>query len=579
MNWDLTKLYTSFRDARFLEDCKTVSEKLDALLADAGAFDETSGHLKRLLRAFSDATELLSKTFLFAQLSVAANADDEEAKAACDRLFPEENKLKRAASAFARKLGEIRDLDALIGEDEYLLQHRAFLMECRERAAHSIAPELEPWILEMQLTGGTAWSQLRDQLDATLMVDVNGEKMPLSAARNFAYSADAKTRKDAYKAELAAYPKVMQPMAACLNGIKGEALTLIKLQHYESVLEKTLAESRMSRKTLDALLAALRDSFPMFRRYFRLKAKMLGYDGGLKFCDLFAPVGKIDAKYSPEEAKALLIRELGAFSPKMGQMIERAFSERWIDMYPREGKSGGAFCAGAYVLGISYILTNFDGSYSAVSTLAHELGHAYHDFCMKDEPILLTQCPMQLAETASTFNETLLAAQILKDCDTDMRIAILEAQLSDGAQVIVDIMSRFLFEYEVFETRKDHALTPKELCAIMEKAQKETYGDGLDPEWLHPFMWACKSHYYSTGLHFYNFPYAFGQLFALGVFAKRGEMGKGFLPMYEELLRASGSGSVEEAALRVGIDITDRAFWDKSMEVYAEKLAMLEECL
>ena len=321
----------------------------------------------------------------------------------------------------------------------------------------------------------------------------------------------------------------------------------------------------------------MRESLPMFRRYFRAKAKLLGYEGGLKFYDLFAPVGEMHGSYTPEDARALLVKELGAFSPRMAEMIGRAFDERWIDMYPREGKQGGAFCAGMHPLGISYVLTNFEGSYSSVSTLAHELGHAYQNECMRDVSILMADYPMPLAETTSIFNETLLAQRMLENADVQTRIAMLDQQLSDAAQVIVDIMSRYLFESKVIERRKDSSLSPRELCQIMLDAQKETYGDGLDPDCLHPYMWACKSHYYSTGVHFYNFPYAFGQLFAIGVYALYARRGAAFLPDYEKLLRDAGSGDVREVAASVGIDVADVDFWRSSLAVFAEKLAELEE--
>jgi len=271
------------------------------------------------------------------------------------------------------------------------------------------------------------------------------------------------------------------------------------------------------------------------------------------------------------------VRELGTFSLRMADMINRAYDERWIDVYPREGKTGGAFCEDVYPLGQSYVLTNFDGSYASVSTLAHELGHAYQNECMKDVPILLADCPMPLAETASIFNETLLSQRMLQKADRGMRIAMLDQQIGDAAQVIVDIMSRFLFESEVIERRKDSVPTAGELCEIMLDAQKRTYGDGLDPDFMHPYMWACKSHYYSTDVHFYNFPYAFGQLFAVGVYRLYLKKGADFLSDYEKLLRDAGSADVRDVAASVGIDVTDVNFWRDSIGFFADMLRQLED--
>ena len=581
MTWDLSKLYASFDAPEYLNDIEELKKTAEAAVARARGMEEVSvPALEEAIRLNEKAVTLATKAMSFAQLTLAADANCESAMAAYARLLPVMNRLEEATSAMSAKLGPVDDLDTLIGQSDLLKAHAFLLRRLKENAKHVIDPALEPTVLKMQMTGGSAWEQLRDQLDGTHMVNitVDGEakSLPLSAVRGMAYSADAEVRRTAYEAELAAYPKIEIPMAACLNGIKGEARTLAELKHYDSVLDMALDGANMDRATLRALLEAMEESLPMFRRYFRLKAKLLGYGGGLKFYDLFAPVGKAKGDYTPEDARALLVKTFGAFSPRMANMIDRAFDERWIDMFPREGKGGGAFCSGMHPLGISYVLTNFDGNFGSVSTLAHELGHAYHNECMKDLPILMADYPMPLAETASIFNETLLAQRILEGADRDARIALLEQQLCDAAQVIVDIMSRYLFESEVVARRADTTLSPRELCDIMLDAQKKTYGDGLDPECLHPYMWACKSHYYSTDVHFYNFPYAFGQLFAVGVYALYQKKGAAFLPDYEKLLRSAGSGMVREVAASVGIDVADVNFWRSSLKVFEDKLAELE---
>ncbi len=581
MTWDLTKLYASFDAPEFAADMKELKELADEAVEQARGMAIGVPALEEAIRLSERVATLATKTMSFAQLTLAADANCEPAMAAYARLLPVMNRLEEASSALSAKLGTVEDLDALIAQSELLTAHAFLLKKYKQNAAHVIDPALEPVVLKMQMTGGNAWEQLRDQLDANHMVEIelDGEKksLPLSAVRGMANSPDAAVRKAAYEAEIAAYPKMEIPMAACLNGIKGEARTLCELKHFDTVLDMALDISNMDRATLDALLQAMEESLPMFRRYLRLKAKMLGYEGGLKFYDLFAPVGKAQGDYTPEDAHALLVKEFGAFSPRMASMMDRAFNERWIDMFPREGKSGGAFCSGMHPLGISYVLTNFEGSYGSVSTLAHELGHAYHNECMRDVPILMADYPMPLAETASIFNETLLAERMLEKADREAKIAMLEQQLSDAAQVIVDIMSRFLFEKEVVDRRADTTLSPRELCEIMLDAQKKTYGDGLDPDCMHPYMWACKSHYYSTQVHFYNFPYAFGQLFAVGVYALYQKKGADFLPDYEKLLRMAGSGTVREVAASVGIDVADVNFWRTSLKVFEDKLARLEK--
>ena len=583
MNWDLSKLYAGFDDERLHADLAEAFAKTADLQRSIVALsdDSSADALTAVIEDMKTVADLQTKVGSFTFLTLSVDSNCEPARAFYERFIQLNIEWEQVHSALSRYLGGVDDLDALIQGHPVLEEHAFMLRELKAAAAHTIDPALEPVVLKMQMTGGSSWEQLRDQLDSNLMIpfekDGKEELLPLSAIRGLANSDSADVRRRAYEAELAAYPRIEIPMAACLNGIKGEALTLIGLKHFDSVLDTALDVSRMDHETLDALLSTMHDSLPMFRRYFRLKAKLLGYEGGLKFYDLFAPVGECAQHYTLDEARETLVRVMGRFSPKMAAFIDHAFEDRWIDVYPREGKQGGAFCSGVHPLRMSYVMTNFDGSYSAVSTLAHELGHAYHDSCLYDNSVLMCDYPMPLAETASIFNETLLMEKTLETADERTRITLLDQQIGDAAQVVVDILSRYIFETEVVERRKDHALSPRELCGIMLDAQKQTYGDGLDPEYLHPYMWACKSHYYSTSVHFYNFPYAFGMLFGLGVFARYQEKGDAFLPEYDRLLNATGSGNIREVAASVGIDVADKAFWMKSIRTLEDKVDQLEK--
>ena len=582
MNWDLSKLYSGFDDPKLIADASAAFEQVASIRAMIAKLpgDAPAENLAAVVRAMQSAAGLQIKVSEFAYLTLAVDANCEPARAFYSRVIDLNAEWAQLNSALSRYLGGADDLEAQIESNSLLAEHAFMLRELKKDAAHVIDPAVEPAVLKMQMAGGTSWEQLRDQLDSNLMIpfeqDGHEVQLPLSAIRGLANSPSADVRRRAYEAELAAYPRIEIPMAACLNGIKGEALTLCELRHYDSVLDTALDASRMDRATLDALLSAMRKSLPMFRRYFRLKARLLGYDGGLKFYDLCAPVGEAGQKYTLDEARDMLVEVMGRFSPRMAGLIDRAFRERWIDAYPREGKQGGAFCSGVHPLGISYVMTNFEGSYSSVSTLAHELGHAYHSSCLNDASVLMCDYPMPLAETASIFNETLLMEKTLETAGDATKLTLLEQQIGDAAQVVVDILSRYLFETEVVERRKDHPLSPRELCAIMLEAQKQTYGDGLDPKFLHPYMWACKPHYYSTSIHFYNFPYAFGMLFGLGVYARYLEKGEAFLPEYDRLLAATGSGSVREVAASVGIDVADEAFWMQSIRTLEEKVDAFE---
>ena len=582
MHWDLTKMYSGFDDAKLAADfaqAQALNQELAALLqekpADVGAL------LVQAVRTAQKRSEKMALVGEFIFLNLATNAKNEQALAWMDKLMRAQVEMQQTSSAFTRYVSKVEGLDALIAREPLLKEHEYMLKTMVKDAAHVMDPAIEGPVLKMQMTGGEAWSQLSDQIMATHMVEmeIDGEKqsLPLSTVRGMATSPEATVRRRAYEAELASYPRIELAMAACLNGIKGEALTLCELQHYDTVLDTALDAAKIDRQTLDAMLTAMRESLPAFRRYFRAKARHLGHEGGLPFYDLFAPIGAAGKTYTLEEARQLLVQVFGQFSEKMSRFIDRAFEEHWIDAFPYEGKQGGAFCAGVHPLGISYVLANFEGSLDSVSTLAHELGHAYHGDCVKHLSILNADYPMTLAETASIFNETMLVAKVQEGANPQERLMLLDQQIGNAAQVVVDILSRFLFESEVIERRKDHTMLPDELKEIMLDAQKQTYGDGLDENALHPYMWACKTHYYSASLHFYNFPYAFGLLFGLGVYERYLEKGEAFLPEYDALLAATGLGDVKDVAARVGIDVTDVNFWRKSLSVVEKMIDEMEK--
>ena len=566
--WDLSYLYPDFDDEQFKADLASLkgeAEKGMTLLQDT-----SQNRITRLEQAVvhSEAVSAkIDRLASFIYCTSAVDATNEKADAAMDQLSVAFTDLELANSALARFVAETENLDELIESSDILRPVGFSLREMKEQAAHLIPPEIEPWILKMQLSGGEAFSQLRDKLDSTLVVDYRDEKLPLAGVRGKAYDPDPAVRKDAYDAEIASYAKMELPMSYCLNSIKMEARTLAEARKYDSVLDMTLADSRMDRETLDALWTAIKEYLPHFRRYLKAKARLLGHKNGLPFYDLFAPVGSNTKKYTVEDAREILVRQMGKFSPEMAAFIGNAFDARWIDFYPRDGKTGGAFCSSVHYADRSLVMTNFQGSFSDVSTLAHELGHGWHNRCMAGLPYMMTDEPMPLAETASIFNETMLSWQVLNSCSPEERLYLLENGLMEATQTVVDIYSRFLFEQEVIDTRPDHAMSVDELKEAMLRAQEASYGDGLDPDIRHPYMWACKSHYYSSGYNFYNFPYAFGLLFGKGVFARYLEKGPAFAEDYCRLLRSCGSAPVTEVAASIGIDVHDPAFWRSSLEI------------
>lgn len=566
-NWDLTVFYKDFDDPEFKNDLARLPKEIDAFTAAiaAPAEDEVR-KLVSLVHQEEALSCLFERLSMMIELNFAVDADNKPANAALAPLMRAYMDSSLAANAFSRYLASLDNLDAIIDADDELKARAFALREAAENAKHQLPEALEKPVLKMQLSGGEAFSHLRDKLDATLLVDYDGKQIPLSAVRALAYDGDADTRRRAYEAELASYKKIELPMSFCLNNIKAEGETMAALKGYKGVLDMALAHSRMDEKTLEAMWTAIREALPEVREYFKAKGRLLGHENGLPFYDLFAPVGQSTRTYTVEEARALLLDLFGKFCPEMGEMMRTAFDEGWIDMFPREGKSGGAFCSGYYAKNISRVMTNFAGSASDVSTLAHELGHAFNNRMLHHKPIMMTETPMPLAETASTFNETLLISQLLKTATPEEELTLLDSCLTEQTQTMVDIYSRFLFEQKVVAAQADHALDVDELKETMLWAQEQSYGDGLDPEYRHPYMWACKSHYYSTGVHFYNFPYAFGGLFARGLYARYEKEGEAFVPVYCDLLSRFGSDTIANVTASVGIDVTTPDFWREAVE-------------
>ena len=560
-NWDLSVFYNGFDDA-FYADLAALPVRMDALKALVAAENpNAAAKIREIIAAFEDFGKLSERVSMMVMLSMSTDAEHAEANAAQTPLNRVFMAYSQVESSFSRYLAALPNLEEVIASDEVLKAHAFVLREYAETARHQLPEAIESPVLKMQLSGGKALSQLRGKLEATLTANFRGEEIPLSAVRGKAYDPDPAVRKDAYEAEIACYKKIEIPMSVCLNSIKAEGQTMAELKGYKDVLEMTLAQSRLSEKTLDAMWSAIREALPDLRAYFKAKAKLLGHKNGLPFYDLFAPIGESTTTYTIEEARDLLVETFSKFTPEMSDMMATAFDEGWIDVYPMPGKRGGAFCAGWYEKNISRIMTNFSGSLSDVSTLAHELGHAFNNKQLSRVPLMMTDTPMPLAETASTFNETLLSGVLMAKADRSEELMLLDASLTENTQVMVDIYSRFLFEDKVVKAQADHALSVAELKEAMLWAQEQSYGDGLDPEVRHPYMWACKSHYYSTGRHFYNFPYAFGGLFGRGLYARYEKEGAAFVPVYCDLLSRFGSDTIENVTASVGIDVTTPEFW------------------
>ena len=575
MKWSLKELYTGFDSKEFIEDFESLDSQIEDFSNWANENLENMDNPKEKLEEYIKSSIELSKKFSrlmsFASLTNSVEAKNEESLQYLDKLAVKYNGLTKANVQFKKFIKNIDNLDEIIGSSHLLKEHEFFLNEIKKASKYMLSEKEEILIAKMSNTGSRAWSNLQNMLASTLMVDIeiDGEdvQLPLPVVRNMAYDKDPAIRKKAYEAEQKSYKKIEESSAASLNGIKGEVLTTSELRGFESPLEETLFNSRMDEKTLDAMLTAMKEFLPTFQKYFRKKAELLGHENGLPFYDIFAPMGEVNRSFTYEEAMKYIIENFRTFSDRLADYTQNAYDKNWLDIEPREGKRGGAFCSNLHVIGESRILSNFNGSFSNMTTLAHELGHGYHGFNLKDESVLNAGYPMPIAETASIFCETIVVNAALKEASDEEALSILESSISDAAQVIVDIMSRYIFETELFERRKTHPLSVNEFKEIMLDAQKQAYGNGLDPDVLHPYMWINKTHYYSAGRNFYNFPYAFGLLFSKGLYAEYLKRGEAFVGEYDELLNATGKNNIKDVAMRMDIDVNNPEFFRNSLRL------------
>lgn len=573
--WDLSILYTSFDT----EEYKNDMTKMEALVGEYSALAAEVHTIAPVLlvtkyvRLSEALSTLTSKLGIYASLRTSANTRDSEAASMLGRIMATTSGTAAPTAVIEKAISEIENLEELVDTTPELAEFKYLVMNIKRDSKYLLSDKEENIISRLNISGASAWSDLHSNLTSGVAVDYEGEKITLSSVRNLAYSPDAAVRKKAYEAELNCYDKIKDAVALALNSIKLQVLTECELRGYASPLDKALYQSRMKRETLDALLTAMREYLPAFHKYLRAKAKALGHEGALPWYDLFAPMGKSDKTYTVDEAKEYLLNIFAGFDTELHDMVKTAFENRWIDFFPREGKVGGAFDCGVPSAKESRVLTNFDGAFSDIVTLAHELGHAFHDKQVFAHSVINQDYSMPVAETASTFNEVLvMETAIARATDKDEKIALIESQLMDACQIISDIYSRFLFEASVFESRPMEVLSPDRMCELMLNAQRTAYGDGLDESAMHPYMWLCKGHYYSGDLSFYNYPYAFGGLFARGLYAKYQREGASFVDTYKAMLRATSIMDVEECAKIAGVDLTDPDFWRMGLESIAKRI-------
>jgi pepF/M3 family oligoendopeptidase len=582
--WNLSTIYPGLASPGLAADISELASTLEEIERhQAEALDPLSkdAPAERIARALDRAVELFNRAYLLsATLEVyidAFVATDSYDRLAARRQSELEIRQVRLKQCWTRFQGWIRGIAEALPralEHEGAARDHAFILkETAAQAAYLMNGPEEMLAAELALSGAQAWSKLQrtvtSQITVEMELDGAVRKFPMPALINLRSHPEEPVRRRAYEAEMREWQKVQEPLAACMNGIKGTAVTLQRRRGRSDCLHAPIDQARIDRPTLQALLDSMKDSLPQFRRYFRAKAARLGKNR-LAWWDIFAPTGRSASTFTWLEARDFILENFAGFSPDLGAYAGRAFEGGWIDAQPRDGKRGGAFCSPVPRVKESRILCNFDGSLDQVSTVAHELGHGFHNECAyrAGRTELQQATPMTLAETASIMCENIVNNAVLARArDPREELAVLENTLIGEAQVIVDIYSRFLFEKEVMERRERSELSADDLCEIMERAQDAAYGDGLDARFRHKYMWTWKPHYYFTDLNFYNFPYAFGLLFGTGLYAVYRKRGREFVSDYTGLLAGTGEAAAADLAARFGIDIRSRSFWDRSIEI------------
>lgn len=624
-DWDLGSIYPDINSEKYKSDLAKLTEGIKTLKAlnDQAENPDQKNHLniQNWIADFFKADDILGPLAnTLAAYSYSIYSVDTTSKSLLDNLNQVESltdqyeiQLNRFSHTVAKNRGILSEFYANFPQYR---KYEFSINEMLEDDIHTLSPELEGIIAKLQQTGGRAWDRLHEQLISNLKDPETGKLF--NELRNDAYSPDARLRKESWQKEIALLKQNEIAFAASLNNLKGETLSLLEERSWNCAIDRALSSSRMKKETLDALIAAIEESLPQWRKYLKAKAEYLKNhnatastncvkEKGLAFYDLFAPLdgntssdgntntagqtengcntatpsatnnraaseeSLLSKNWTFEEARDYIIKEFTSFSPVMGDFAKNAFDKNWIDARVHPGKVGGAYCQDFYVQKESRVLSNFTGAFSDIITLAHELGHAFHFFCIKDKDYRNANYPMTLAETASTFAETIVKQDILKTASKEDRIKILELDLQDTCQVLVDILCRFYFERSVFEERQNGELTSEDFCRLMADAQERSYGDGLSAE-RHEYMWAVKSHYYSVDLDFYNFPYAFGQLFAAGLYSRYKKEGKAFVDIYCNLLSDTGSMSCEDLCFKAGFDITKKDFWKSGIDFYINEI-------
>lgn len=577
INWDIDSIFAGGSQSAAFDSFLNTLEKdvthAEEVGVPAPLNQETQSAWIETIETYYNLSAHVSQGFSFAGCLVSQDVNDEAARLLISRLGQISAQINTLWTQLAAAATEQSDEDwqALLQTDT--LKQVAFnLNQKRTLARQKMPSELESLAGELATDGYHAWQQLYGTVSGFKEVEFqeNGStrKMSLGQLQNKFFSdPNRDVRQRAFAAYEEAWKELAPISAMALNYQAGFRLTLYRHRNWDSVLQEPLFNNRITRQTLDTMWDVINSKSSKLLGYFEAKAKLLGIDK-LTWYDLSAPIGQTNRTYTFEEAGSFIIDNFRPINSDIADFCQMAIDKQWIEAEDRPGKRGGAYCTSLPLSKETRIFMTFDGTYSTLSTLAHELGHGYHSWAMRDLPYGAKSYTMSVAETASTFNELVVTDASLKASNNDEeRLSLLNQKLDDASTFMMNIRARYEFERAFFKKRLKGQLSVDELSDIMLDAQKRAHHHALAEDGYYPLFWASKHHFYITGAPFYNFPYTFGYLFSHGVYEIAKQEGAGFQKRYTALLRDTGSMETEDLAqTHLGVDLSKPDFWESAVD-------------
>ncbi|MCP3739369.1 M3 family oligoendopeptidase [Rossellomorea sp. BNER] len=573
-NWNLSSLYAGEAESQKLKEIMSqINIDIEQLNEKINRFDlpiERS-NIPVLVNLFQSIQYVISGSLEVDDYLICVYSEDVKNESVSN-LLTESSKIKANLASLVVELDQLleripEEVWSSLLENDEVKTYQFYLEERKLHMKNKLPAEMEIMINDLSVNGFSGWEDHYALLMSKLEIPVETDKvLSIGQALNQAmFSNDRSIRQKTARSIMKVSEKHADAFASILNHITGFRLDIYKKRGWNNLLKESLEQNRMNEQSLRALVSTVKDHKDVIKTFIQRKSQVSKMDH-LGWYDIMAPSFTTNIKISYEEAAEIVITQFHRFSEKLGLFAEKAFNEGWIEAEDRTDKMHGAFCASMPLAKVSRIFLTFSGSYQDVVTLAHELGHAYHNYILHEEPAFSQQKGTSVAETASTFTENLvLDAAIARAKNGDEKLSLLEMKISNGLKYIGVVPSMFEFELKLYEARKNGLLTAEDMTKLMQEIQTDLYGDTLTE--INPYNWMTISHFYSTEQAFYNIPYTIGFLFSNGIYALAKKQGQQFTERYDELLRNSGRMTVEQLAERyLNQDITEKSFWEASIQ-------------